>query len=92
MLKIIESALDILKNRHIKGEEYYWILYYTYLSKKPCKNSDTIIECVNNEIDEYISWASYFRLRKKAINTLSNILWGFTSKECLPVLNEFVKK
>ena len=27
MLKIVETALEILKNRHIKGEKYYWILY-----------------------------------------------------------------
>ena len=29
---------------------------------------------------------------KKAIESLSDILWGFTSKECLPILNEFLAK
>ena len=42
--------------------------------------------------EEYMSWTSYFRQRKKAIESLSDILWGFTSKECLPILNEFLTK
>jgi methanogenic corrinoid protein MtbC1 len=29
MLKIIETALNVLRTRHTNGETYYWILYYT---------------------------------------------------------------
>ena len=92
MLKIIENAVNVLRARNIYGEEYYWILYYTYLSDKPCKTTEVIIDSINRKIEEYISWTSYFRLRKKAISSLSDILWGFTTKECLPIINEFIVK
>ncbi|MBR2884755.1 MAG: hypothetical protein IKB93_08165 [Clostridia bacterium] len=92
MLKIIETALNVLRTRHTNGETYYWILYYTYLSEKPCKSTELVIDSINGMVEEYMSWTSYFRQRKKAIESLSDILWGFTSKECLPILNEFLAK
>lgn len=88
MLKIIESAVDILRRRHADGEMYYWILYYTYLSEKPCKTVENIIDKVS-EKTEFMSWKTYFKRKQKAIESLSSILWGFTSKECLDVLKEF---
>ena len=90
MLKMIEMSLNILRNRHMNGEMYYWILFYTYLSEKPCKTIDDVITHVEQQT-EPMSWKTYFRRRKDAIKILSNILWGFTSKECLPVLSELVK-
>lgn len=88
MLKIIESAVDILRRRHADGEMYYWILYYTYLSEKPCKTVENIIDKVS-EKTEFMSWKTYFKRKQKAIEALSTILWGFTSKECLSILKEF---
>jgi hypothetical protein len=67
---------------------YYWIIYYTYLYEKPIKSVDKIIEKMAPEVG-YISWKTYFRKKKKAIEILSTILWGFTSKECLPIINSF---
>ena len=40
MLKIIETAVNVMRTRHINGEVYYWVLYYTYLSEKPCKSTE----------------------------------------------------
>ena len=67
---------------------YYWILYYTYLSEKPCKTVENIIDKVG-EKTEFMSWKTYFKRKQKAIEALSTILWGFTSKECLSILKEF---
>ena len=89
MLKIIESAINILRERHVDGEEYYWILYYTYLSEKPFKSIDAIIQMIGQKTNS-MTWKTYFKKRNKAINELSTILWGFTSKECLPILNDFI--
>ena len=89
MLRIIDAAVDILRRRHLDGEIYYWILYYTYFSEKPCKNTEEIIDFISTKI-EYMSWGSYFNKKSKAIEVLSSILWGFTSKECLAILDEFV--
>ena len=44
MLKIINSAIDILRRQQYDGEMYYWIIYYTYLYEKPIKSIDKIIE------------------------------------------------
>ena len=88
MLKIIERAIKIMRERHADGEEYYWLLYYTYLSEKPCKNIDAIIELICEKYP--MSWKTYFRKKEKAIQVLSTILWGYTSKKCLHILSEFL--
>ncbi|MBE7059665.1 MAG: hypothetical protein E7389_02450 [Ruminococcaceae bacterium] len=87
MLKIIETAVNVLRKKQLEGEVYYWIIYYTYLSEKPIKSVEDIIAKVADKTD-YMSWKTYFTKRRKAIETLSTILWGFTSKECLPILNK----
>jgi len=89
MLKIIELAVQALRKKQEDGELFYWILYYTYLSERPCKTVDDILNRVG-EKTEMMSWRTYFKRRKKAIEVLSGILWGYTAKECLPILDEFV--
>lgn len=54
------------------------------------KKVDDIIEKIASETGEYMAWKTYFVRKKKAIETLSTILWGFTSKECLPILEDFI--
>lgn len=90
MLKMIDAALELVRKRHDGGEVYYWTLYYTYISEPPCKTLEDVIRRIS-ENTEYLSWKTYYKRRKKAIQILSNILWGFTSKECLPVIEEFVE-
>ena len=63
MLTLLNSAVDILRNKHKHGEQYYWILYYSYLSP--------------------------YRKRPEAVQALSSILWGYTSKGCLETLDKF---
>lgn len=89
MLKIIEAAVNILRKKQVDGEEYYWILYYTYLSDRPCKKVEDIIKLIGRKTAP-MAWKTYFNRRRKAIEVLSTILWGFTSKECLPILKEFI--
>ena len=36
-----------------------------------------------------ISFPTYYRKRKKAVEALSSILWGYTSQECLLILEQF---
>ena len=44
MLKLIEAAVDLLRKKKADGELYYWILYYTYLSEKPPRRVEDIID------------------------------------------------
>ena len=88
MIKLMESAVELLRNKHKYGETYYWILYYAFLSPQQYKNADEIIEKLMPHIRD-ISYRTYYRKRREAIESLSCILWGYTEKECCSVLEQF---
>ena len=88
MLSLLNSAVEILRSKHKHGEQYYWILYYTYLSPLQLQNTDEIIENLMPHITN-ISKRTYYRKRPQAVQALSSILWGYTSKDCLEMLNKF---
>lgn len=88
MLKLMESALELLRNKHKNGESYYWILYYSFLSPQQMRNVDEIIEKLRPHIRD-ISYRTYYRRRKEAIDAFSSILWGYTSADSLRILEQF---
>ena len=88
MLKMLDSSVDLLRTNHKHGEQYYWILYYTFLSPQELKGTNEIIESLKPHISN-ISYRTYYRKRHAAIEALSTILWGFTAKETIEILNEF---
>lgn len=88
MLNLLNSAVELLRNKHKHGEQYYWILYYSYLSPQQLQNTDEIIESLRPHIVN-ISHRTYYRRRPEAVQALSSILWGYTSKDCLEMLNKF---
>ena len=88
MLKMLDSSVDLLRTNHKHGEQYYWILYYTFLSPQELKGTNEIIESLRPHISN-ISYRTYYRKRHAAIEALSTILWGFTAKETIEMLNEF---
>lgn len=88
MLKLLENSVNIMRNKHKHGETYYWLLYYSYLSPQQYRNIDEIIEMLRPHITD-ISQRTFFRRRKDAINALSSILWGYTSKDNLNLLEQF---
>lgn len=89
MLTLVQNAVELLRTRHKNGEIYYWLLYYTYLSPQEFQNTEEIIEQLQPHIRD-ISRATYFRKLEKAIEALSSILWGYTSKGCTALLAEFI--
>lgn len=88
MLKLMESSLELLRNKHKNGESYYWILYYSFLSPQQMRNVDEIIEKLRPHIRD-ISYRTYYRRRKEAIDAFSSILWGYTSADSLRILEQF---
>ena len=88
MLQLLESSLELLRNKHKNGEAYYWILYYTYFSPQQLKNNEEIIEKLTPYIRD-ISYRTYYRKRREAIEALSSVLWGYTSKDSLSILDQF---
>lgn len=88
MLKLVESSVELLRTKHKNGEMYYWILYYSFFSPQKHRNADEIIEQLRPHILD-ISYQTFYRRRKEAINALSSILWGYSSRECVNLLEEF---
>lgn len=85
MLRIVDSAVDLLRRKHKNGEIYYWILYYTYLSPQELSNIDEIIEKLTDYLKD-ISRSTYFRKKNEAILHLGRLLWGYTSRECFKAI------
>ena len=91
MLEYIERALEFVRKKHRCGEMYYNILYLTYITMEVFDNTEDII----NELAErgfYMSPKTYFKRKKEAINFLSDILWGFTSKYTNAICEEFLNR
>ena len=36
--KLLDSSVDLLRNKHKNGEVYYWLIYYTFLSPQQFRN------------------------------------------------------
>lgn len=89
MLSIVDNAVDLLRTKHKKGEDYYWILYYTYLSPQEITNTEEIVEKLIPHI-KYMSAATYFRKKKEAVHALSTVLWGFTTKDMQSIIEHFL--
>lgn len=88
MIKLLDSAVELLRTKHKKGETYYWILYYSFLSPQQIRNVEEIIEKLRPYIRD-ISFRTYYRKRREAIDALSSVLWGYTSKDSLELLEQF---
>lgn len=74
MLSLLNHAVEILRSKHKHVEQYYWILYYTYLFPQQLQNTDEIIEKLETHIVN-ISRRTYYRKRPLAVDALSSILW-----------------
>ena len=88
MLTLVTNAVELLRTRHKNGETYYWILYYTYFSPQQLRNVDEIITQLRPYIRD-ISFRTYYRRRKDAVEALSSVLWGYTAQDSLSVLEHF---
>lgn len=88
MLKLLDNAVELLRNKHKNGESYYWLLYYSFLSPQQLKNVEEIVETLRPHIRD-ISLRTYYRRRREAIDALSSVLWGYTSKDSLEILEQF---
>ena len=59
MLKLLDSAIELLRTKHKNGEAYYWLLYYSFLSPQQLKNVEEIIETLRPHIRD-ISFRTYY--------------------------------
>lgn len=88
MLTLVNNAVDLLRKRHKNGETFYWILYFTYFSPQQLRNVDEIISQLRPYIRD-ISYRTYYRRRRDAVEALSSVLWGYTSQDSMRILQQF---
>lgn len=88
MLTLVNNAVDLLRKRHKNGETFYWILYFTYFSPQQLRNVDEIINQLRPYIRD-ISYRTYYRRRRDAVEALSSVLWGYTSQDSMSILQQF---
>lgn len=88
MIKLLDSAIELMRTKHKNGETYYWLLYYSFLCPQQLRNVEEIIEQLRPYIRD-ISYRTYYRKRRESIDALSSILWGYTSKDSLDLLEQF---
>ena len=86
--KCIERSHKMRSSLYKNGEAYYWLLYYSFLSPQQLKNVEEIIENLRPHIRD-ISFRTYYRKRREAIEALSSALPIFAFKDSLDVLEQF---
>ena len=91
MLEIIDKSLEVVRTKHRYGEMYYQIIFLTYISLDDFENTGSILSKLT-EKGFYMSSKTYFKRKKEAINFLSDILWGFTSKYANPICDALLNK
>ncbi|QUH31152.1 DUF1492 domain-containing protein [Vallitalea guaymasensis] len=81
LVNLINKAMKMVKSYPNIGERYYSILYKTYITQ---------YKSTTDEMIDYlaISRSTYFREKKKAVNLLGTILWGYL----IPQIAEELKK
>ena len=89
MLRIVDNAVDIMRRKHKRGESYYWILYYAFLSEHEPENVEEVIGSLREHFKD-MSWDTFYRKRKEAVNCLSTLLWGYTTKDCLEITDRLL--
>lgn len=88
MLRLIDAAIALMRERHKNGELYYWVLYYTFLSPKKCNNTEEILRELAKQSME-MALRTYYVKREEAIEVVSSVLWGYTSQECRAILTSY---
>ena len=78
-LKLIDEAVELMRQYHPQGEKYYWILYYTYMSARQPMNAAEIIRNLESHLPDnmQINRSTYFRWREGAFKAVEGILWGY---------------
>ena len=89
MLEIINAALRAVREDPDRGDLLYHVLYITYFSKtKPRNRTQILIEL--DKLGYSMSAASYHNYLNAAIRAIDRILWGYTARDCLDLIKQFL--
>lgn len=82
-LKMIDDSVEVMRQYHPKGEKYYWVLYYTYLSPHQPENVEEILDRLEEKFPVLgrLNRATYFRWKNDAFREAQSVLWGYEEEE-----------
>lgn len=86
MLSILDSAIDTMRKNHRCGEDYYWVLFFTFLSTREYSLEEILANLEAHLKD--VSPRTYYRRRHEAVHLISGLLWGFAEKKTEDLLEE----
>ncbi len=89
MLGVIRAALEAVRQNPNQGELLYQILYLNYFSPQKPKNRDSIIDMLDDAGFPMVV-STYHLYLNTAIEAIDRILWGFTTRDCMEILCQFV--
>ena len=89
MLEIITSALEAVRQDPDRGELLYQILYLTYFTPQRLRNRDCILAALDRE-GFPMSSTTYHVYLNVAIKAIDRILWGYTARDCIEIVRQFL--
>lgn len=90
MLTIVDSAIRLMREKNKQGELLYQIIYYNYLSPKAYRSNDEVVYALE-DAGFPMCRRTMTEYRSLAVDCISSILWGYTTRECQEILDRFVK-
>ena len=81
MISRVDSAVKTMRQYVRDGEEYYVILKHAYLNDTEPGRFRDLLPIIQKECELIYDKDSYHYMRKKAINALSTVLWGYDTKD-----------
>lgn len=89
MLEIITSALEAVRQDPDHGELMYQILYLTYFTPQKFRNRDYILAALDRA-GFPLSSTTYHVYLNAAIKAIDRILWGYTARDCIEIVRQFL--
>ncbi len=89
MLEIINNSLESVRQDPEHGELMYQILYLTYFSPQKPRNREQIIAILDRE-GFPLCTSTYHVYLNEAIKAIDKILWGYTAKDCMEIVKQFL--
>jgi hypothetical protein len=74
LLCLIYKGLEFIRRKQKYGEEYYKIIYYTYITEETLNGCNDILDKLEDE-GCFLSEKSYYRKKKQAIELFGEILF-----------------
>ena len=89
MMEIINHALEYVKEDPERGELLHAVLEQTYFTTRKPRNREEILIALSRRGFD-MSMASYHIYLKQAIRAIDRILWGYTARDCMEIIKQFL--